>query len=145
MKVLGGYLYAPLPPCGEGLGERGDLCSTVAITASRPEQTSGFGHVLPQGFYEFVFNHCPSPQPLPRKGGGAITDANASPSNSRLGEAMPHEVLRPTLSFAPAHDIPASNMPGNRSLRAVQGERRLGSLDQRAACDQATAVLEPCK
>ena len=59
----------PSPLAGEGLGERGDLCSTVAITASRPEQTSGFGHVLPQGFYEFVFNHCPSPQPLPRKGG----------------------------------------------------------------------------
>jgi hypothetical protein len=57
------------------------------------EQTDRFGDVLSQGFDEFVCNDGPPlPQPLPREGGGVITDVNPSRSNKGL---------RPTLSFAP--------------------------------------------
>ncbi len=56
------------------------------------EQTDRFGDVLSQGFDEFVCNDGPLPQPLPREGGGVITDVNASPLNKRP---------RPTLSIAP--------------------------------------------
>ncbi|MEF8714399.1 MAG: ATP-binding protein [Accumulibacter sp.] len=114
-KVLGGY-PTPLPRDG-GVGGEG----TSMPSQRPPEQTNGSGQVLSQGFDELdelVCHDDPSPQPLPREGGGAITDARVSPSDKGL---------RPTLSFAPALATPLPAGPFPASILALL--RRLETAD----------------
>jgi len=129
MKVLGGSDRLPSPLAGEGLGERGrmpaeqttalamcfrkdwtNLCATMIPSPPIPSTARTASRAGCGGAEQCSAK----PRLRPRKGGGVITDINASPSN---------KALRPTLSFACAVQrrcLPAGAKPARQlSLRPV--------------------------